>query len=166
MIVNKQLQKQIILEVVALVILAGSIVYAIFALGSNGNNVLNKDGMVMVLDGGEFKAIESLSDGEGLNGEPIKYTVTNNNDVDVDYKLVLKINEDKELLDYIRVGTDDLYIEDLLDLEKYEDGYVVYEGSLNPGFTKIHSIKLWYKLDIDHTIALDEIDYSLELVRE
>ena len=68
MIVNKQLQKQIILEVVALVILVGSIVYAIFALGSNGNNVLNKDGMVMVLDGEEFKAIESLSDGEGLNG--------------------------------------------------------------------------------------------------
>ncbi len=166
MIVNKQLQKQIILEVVALVILVGSIVYAIFALGSNGNNVLNKDGMVMVLDGGEFKAIESLSDGEGLNGEPIKYTVTNNNDVDVEYKLVLKINEDKNLLDYIRIGTDDLYIEDLLDLEKYEDGYVIYEGSLSPGFTKIHSIKLWYKLDIDHTIALDEIDYSLELVRE
>ena len=162
MIVNKQLQKQIILEVVALAILAGSIVYAIFALVSNGNNVLNKDGMVMVLDGGEFKAIESLSDGEGLNGEPIKYTVTNNNDVDVEYKLVLKINEDKNLLDYIRIGTDDLYIEDLLDLERY----VIYEGSLSPGFTKIHSIKLWYKLDIDHTIALDEIDYSLELVRE
>ena len=166
MIVNKQLQKQIILEVVALVILVGSIVYAIFALGSNGNNVLNKDGMVMVLDGEEFKAIESLSDGEGLNGEPIKYTVTNNNGIDVEYKLVLKINEDSELLEYIRVGTDDLYIEDLLDLEKYEDGYVVYEGILSPGFTKIHSIKLWYKLDIDHTIALDEIDYSLELVRK
>ena len=115
MVVSKQLQKQIIIELFALVILVLSIIYALFAIDNNEGTVLSQDGMVLVLDGEEFKAIEILSDGEGLNIKPIKYTVTNNNDFDVSYKLVLKINEDKQILDYIRVGSDDLYIEDLLD---------------------------------------------------
>ena len=47
-----------------------------------------------------------------------------------------------------------------------EDGYIVSNYTLKPGFTKIHTVKMWYKLDVDHTIAVDTIDYSLELVRE
>lgn len=166
MVVSKQLQKQIIIELFALVILVLSIIYALFAIGNNEGTVLSQDGMVLVLDGEEFKAIEILSDGEGLNIKPIKYTVTNNNDFDVSYKLVLKINEDKQILDYIRVGSDDLYIEDLLDLEILEDGYVVASGMLNPGFTRIHTIKLWYKLDANEVDVSNKLDYSLELVRE
>lgn len=166
MVVSKQLQKQIIIELFALVILVLSIIYALFAIGNNEGTVLSQDGMVLVLDGDEFKAIEILSDGEGLNIKPIKYTVTNNNDFDVSYKLVLKINEDKQILDYIRVGSDDLYIEDLLDLEILEDGYVVASGMLKPGFTRIHTIKLWYKLDANEVDVSNKLDYNLELVRE
>jgi hypothetical protein len=166
MVVNKQLQKQIILEIGALVILLASIVYAIFAINNNGDQVLNEDGMVMVLDDASFKALESLSDGEGLNGDGIKYTVTNNNDVEASYKLILKVNEDDAILESLRVGADDLFIDDLLNLAKYEDGYIVSNYTLKPGFTKIHTVKMWYKLDVDHTIAVDTIDYSLELVRE
>lgn len=166
MVVEKQLKKQIILEIGALIILIASIVYAIFAINNNGNQVLNEDGMVMVLDDASFKALESLSDGEGLISDGIKYTVTNNNDKEVSYKLILKVNEEEAILESLRVGADDLFIDDLLNLAKYEDGYIVGNYTLEPGYTKIHNVKMWYKLDVDHTIAVDTVDYSLELVRE
>ena len=128
--------------------------------------VLGQDGMVLVLDDEKFNAIESLSDGEGLNSEGIKYTVTNNNNFDVTYKLILKIKGDKDVLEYIRVGTDDLYIDDILNLVPYEGGYIVSSGKLRAGYTKIHTIKLWYKLDVDESKIFEDIDYSIELARE
>jgi hypothetical protein len=166
MIVSKHLQKQIILEIGALIIFIGSIIYAFFAISNDGSNVLDQDGMVLVLDDEKFKAIESLSDGEGLSSEGIKYNVTNNNDFAVTYKLILKIDENKDVLKYIRVGTDDLYIDDVLDLVPYDGGYIVSSGSLRPGYTKIHTIKLWYKLDADDNVVSDNINYSIDLVRE
>ena len=166
MIVSKHLQKQIILEIGALIILIGSIIYAFFAISNHGSNVLGQDGMVLVLDDEKFNAIESLSDGEGLNSEGIKYTVTNNNNFDVTYKLILKIKGDKDVLEYIRVGTDDLYIDDILNLVPYEGGYIVSSGKLRAGYTKIHTIKLWYKLDVDESKTSEDIDYSIELARE
>ncbi len=164
--VNKQLRKQIVLEVLALGVLVFAIMYGIFAIGSDSSTVFSKDGMVIVYDNENFKAITSCSDGEGLNNEGIKYTVTNNNSNESKYKLILRVNEDEELLEYIRVGVDDLYVESLLDLERYEDGYILVDTKLDPGYTRIHLVKMWYKLDVDHTIALDEIDYELELVKE
>lgn len=164
--VNKQLRKQIVMEVVALGILVFAIVYGMFAIGRDSSTVFSQDGMVIVYDTEAFKAIKSYSDGEGLNSDGIRYTVTNNNSNESKYKLILRVNEDKDLLEYIRVGIDDLYVESLLDLEKYEDGYVLVDTNLDPGYTRIHLIKMWYRLDVDYTIALDEIDYELELVRE
>ena len=165
--VNKQLRKQIIIEVFALGLLVFAIMYGIFAIGSDSSTVFSQDGMVIVYDNENFKAIESFSDGEGLNTDGIKYTVTNNNDKEYSYKLILYVNEDDTLLEYIRVGIDDLYVESLLDLERYsKDGYVLTETILDPGYTKIHNIKMWYKLDVDQTIADKEIDYRLELVKE
>lgn len=164
--VNNQLRKQIVVEVCALSILVFAVIYGLFAIGRNNSYVFSQDGMVIVYDNEDFKAIDSFSDGEGLNTKGIKYTVTNNNDKKYEYKLILKVNEDKALLDYIRVGIDDLYVESLLDLEKYEDGYVLMDTSLDPGYTKIHLIKMWYRLDVDHLIALDNIDYDIELVKD
>lgn len=164
--VNKQLRKQIIIEVCALGILIFSILYGIFAIGLEEATVFSQDGMVIVYDSEAFKAIQSFSDGEGLNSDGIKYTVTNNNNKEKKYKLVLKVNEDKKLLEYIRVGIDDLYVENLLDLEKTKDGYILLNHTLKPGYTKIHTIKMWYKLDVDYSIALDEIDYKIELINE
>ena len=77
--VNKQLRKQIIIEVCALGILIFSILYGIFAIGLEEATVFSQDGMVIVYDSEAFKAIQSFSDGEGLNSDGIKYTVTNNN---------------------------------------------------------------------------------------
>lgn len=164
--VNKQLKKQIVIEVLALGVLVFAIMYGIFAIGRDSSTVFSQDGMVIVYDNEAFKAIKSYSDGEGLNSDGIKYTVTNNNSNEYKYKLILRVDEDRELLEYIRVGIDDLYVESLLDLEKYEDGYVLVDTTLDPGYTRIHNIKMWYKLDVDLTIALDEIDYELELVKE
>lgn len=164
--VNKNLRKQIVIEVFALGILVFAIMYALFAIGKDNNTVFSQNGMVIVYDNEAFKAIKSYSDGEGLNSEGIKYTVTNNNTKNKKYKLVLNVNEDKELLEYIRVGIDDLYIENLVDLEKSDDGYILLMNELDPGFTRIHTIKMWYTLDVDYSLAIDEIDYSIELFDE
>lgn len=163
--VNKQLRKQIIIEVFALFFLVFSILYGIFAIGLEDAIVYSQDGMVIVYDDEKFKAIESFSDGEGLNTDGIKYTVTNNNDKKYSYNLVLYVNESEDLLKNIRVGIDDLYIYDLLELQQYGNGYIVADATLSSGYTKIHHIKMWYKLDVDQTIVDKEIDYKLELVK-
>lgn len=165
--VNKQLRKQIVIEVFALGFLVFAIMYGIFAIGKDNSTVFSQDGMVIVYDTEKFKAIESFSDGEGLNTDGIKYTVTNNNTKEYSYKLVLYVNEEDKLLENIRVGIDDLYVEDLLDLDRYtSDSYILTETTLEAGYTRIHNIKMWYKLDVDQTIADKEIDYRLELVKE
>ena len=165
--VNKQLRKQIVIEVFALGFLVFAIMYGIFAIGKDNSTVFSQDGMVIVYDTENFKAIESFSDGEGLNTDGIKYTVTNNNTKESSYKLVLNVNEEDKLLENIRVGIDDLYVEDLLDLDRYtSDSYILTETTLEAGYTRIHNIKMWYKLDVDQTIADKEIDYRLELVKE
>lgn len=165
--VNKQLRKQIFIEVFALGFLVFAIMYGIFAIGKDNSTVFSQDGMVIVYDTENFKAIESFSDGEGLNTDGIKYTVTNNNTKEYGYKLVLYVNEEDKLLENIRVGIDDLYVEDLLDLDRYtSDSYILTETTLEAGYTRIHNIKMWYKLDVDQTIADKEIDYRLELVKE
>lgn len=165
--VNKQLRKQIVIEVFALGFLVFAIMYGIFAIGKDNSTVFSQDGMVIVYDTENFKAIESFSDGEGLNTDGIKYTVTNNNTKEYGYKLVLYVNEEDKLLENIRVGIDDLYVEDLLDLDRYtSDSYILTETTLEAGYTRIHNIKMWYKLDVDQTIADKEIDYRLELVKE
>ena len=68
--------------------------YGIFAIGKDNSTVFSQDGMVIVYDTENFKAIESFSDGEGLNTDGIKYTVTNNNTKEYSYKLVLYVNEE------------------------------------------------------------------------
>ena len=73
--VNKQLRKQIVIEVFALGFLVFAIMYGIFAIGKDNSTVFSQDGMVIVYDTENFKAIESFSDGEGLNTDGIKYTV-------------------------------------------------------------------------------------------
>ena len=107
MVVNKQLQKQIFIEIIALSVLVIAIVYGMFAIGNNSNKVLSEEGMVLVLDDSSFKSINSSSDGVGIESEGIKYTVTNNNLDEVSYKLIIKVNEKKELLKYIRVSTEE-----------------------------------------------------------
>ena len=164
--VNKQLSKQIIIEIIALIILVFSILYGIFAIGLEDATVFSQDGMVIVYDGDSLKVMDSYSDGEGLSTDGIKYTVTNNNDKMYSYKLVLYVNEDDNVLENIRVGIDDLYVEDLVSLNKYKDGYIVSEAVLSAGYTKIHNIKMWYKLDVDQSSLEKEIDYRLELVKE
>ena len=64
------------------------------------------------------------------------------------------------------IGYDDLYIDDILNLVPYDGGYIISSGKLRSGYTKIHTVKLWYKLDADDSKISEDIDYSIELVRE
>ena len=47
--VSKQLKKQIIIEIFALLFLIGVIIYAIYAISFNENNIMNQNGMVLVI---------------------------------------------------------------------------------------------------------------------
>ena len=77
MIVSEQLKKQIIIEILALIFLMGVIIYAVFALQkSKDNKVSSIHGMVVVIDDSKMKSLDKYSDGEGLETEGVKYTVT------------------------------------------------------------------------------------------
>lgn len=168
MVVKKELKRQIIIEVIALIILFAVIIYAFFAIEKSNRNKINSlDGIVTVLDESKFTRIVSSSDGKGLESGGITYTVTNNNETLVSYKIVAMPNiNDDELLNQVRIGVDDIYIKNLVDLERHNGGYVIYSGELNPGYTKVVLIKSWYKLDTPDKIANKDLTFTYEIVKQ
>ncbi len=166
--VKKELKRQIIIEIVALILLFAIIIYAFFAIDhGNRNKISSMDGMVIVLDETNFSRMVASSDGKGLESGGITYTVTNNNTSLVKYKVVAMPSvTEEEIIKQVRIGIDDMYIENLADLERYNGGYVIYSGELNPGYTKVLLIKQWYKLDTEDKIANRDLTFTYELVKE
>lgn len=169
MVVSKQLKKQMIIEILALLFLIAVIIYAIFAINNGGNSdVTNVEGMVFIVDNYYKKMnLEVSSDGVGVETKGVNCTVTNNNANLKKYKIVLIPSiKDEDILKQIRVSTDDVYIESLIDLEKENNGYVVLNHSLGAGYTKVHLIKLWYKLETDKNIVDRKLHFTYKLVTE
>ena len=166
MVVSDQLKKQIIIEVLALLFLIGVIVYAWFAIHkSNQTNVTSQEGMVIVIDDEKMKTFEKHSDGESKDIVGAKYTVTNNNKESVEYDLIVvpDVNDDTTL-DSIRVSVDDLYISSLSELPRKDGGYVISSYTLKPGYTKIHLIKAWYKLNTPDSVIKNQPSFKYRLV--
>lgn len=168
MVVSNQLKKQIVIEILALIFLIFVIIYAVFAIDkSRQNNISSQDGMVLVLDDTKVKKLEVSSDGEGLDTEGTTYTITNNNSEQITYKVVIiPSNNNEEVLKQIRVSNDDIYIEDLTSLPKFDGGYVVSTNTLGAGYTKIHLFKFWYKLDTSDGIIDEDLEFTYKVVRE
>ena len=168
MVVSKQLSKQIVIEIIALIFLMGVIVYAFFAIEkSNQNNISSQDGFVIVLDDEEFTSMEASSDGVGLESKGVTYTITNNNSESRTYKIVIRPSVvDEEVLKQVRVSIDDLYVESLTDLERYNGDYVLDTYTLGAGYTRIHLFKYWYKLDSSEDVVNTKIDFEYKLVIE
>lgn len=168
MIVSEQLKKQIIIEILALIFLMGVIIYAVFALQkSKDNKVSSIHGMVVVIDDSKMKSLDKYSDGEGLETEGVKYTVTNNNEDTVEYDLVVIPNvHDDDVLDQVRISTDDIYVSTLTELPRSGGGYVLVSYSLKPGYTKIHLIKAWFKLGAADDVLKNNISFEYRLVKK
>ncbi len=168
MVVSKQLKKQIIIEILALIFLIAVLIYAFFAIKKNEESkITNLDGMVVVVDDTNVDKIKGLSDGEGLSLDGTTYTITNNNKNKVNYKIVLVPNvHDEKVLKQVRISTDDLYVENLIDLERLSGGYVIASSTLDSGFTDMYLIKYWYKLDSDQEVLDEDIDFEYRLVKE
>lgn len=168
MVVSEQLKKQIIIEILALIFLIGVILYAVFAIHkSKDNKITSIQGMVIVIDDEKMKDLSKGSDGEGLERDGVKYTVTNNNSSEVSYDLVIVPSiHDEKVLSHIRVSTDDLYVSTLTELPRSEGGYVLSSYTLKPGFTKIHLIKAWYMLDTTEDILKQNVVFEYRLVKK
>ncbi len=166
--VKKNLKKQIILEIIVLVLLVFAIIYSLFAIKKNHDNkVYSTDGMVVILDDTKFEGINVSSDGMGLESNGVTYTITNNNSEQVKYKIVITPNiHDENVLDNLKVSLDDTKVYYLKDLERDNAGYVIGTNILNPGFTKIHLIKYWYKYDTDKKLVKDNIKFDYKIVKE
>lgn len=166
--VSNNLKKQIIVEIIVLLLMAGVAIYAYVAINENSSSsVVNDNGLVLVLDDSNFTELEKLSDGEGLEGDYVRYTVTNNNTVMKNIKLVVFPSiDDVKVLNNIRIGVNDLYINNLTDLEKIGDGYVVDEFDLSPGITRNYLFKYWYKLDTKKNYYNKDIKFEYKIVIE
>lgn len=166
MTASKTLKKQIIIEIIALLILVAAIIYSSFAISkSNSNKISSHDGLVIILNDKEFEKLSSLSDGAGLNTNGLTYTITNNNPEEKEYKIVIYPNSNNQnTLDSIKISLDDMEILNLNELERYDGGYVLTTYKLQSGYTKIHLIKSWYKLDIDKKNIDENIKFDFKTV--
>lgn len=164
---SEVLKKYILIEIIALLLLIFSIVYCIFALNRNNkSNVKTKDGLVLVLDDSKQSKLEAKSDGEGVNDEGTYYTITNNNSSTKEYKIIIiPTTQDEKILSNIKVAIDDIYVYDLTSLDKSNNGYILRNYSLKPGYTKNHNIKIWYKKDTKESeIKQIKFKYDIETV--
>ena len=165
---SEVLKKHIIIEITALLLLIFSICYCLFALNRNANsNVQTKDGLVLVLDDSKHPKLSSKSDGVALSEKGTTYTITNNNSTNKEYKIIIIPNSSNtDSLSHLKVAIDDIYVYDLTSLEKYKDGYILRTYSLNPGYTKNHFIKIWYKKDTNESLIKDiKFKYDIEIVK-
>ena len=166
--VSNNLKKQIIVEIIVLLLMAGVAIYAYVAINKNSSSsVVNDNGLVLVLDDSNFTELEKFSDGEGLERDYVRYTVTNNNTVMKNLKLVVIPSlDDVKVLNNIRVGINDIYINDLTELEKIGDGYVVDEFDLSPGITRNYLFKYWYKLETKDNYYNKDIKFEYKVLIE
>ena len=162
---SKELKKQMFIEIFALLILVSSVIYALVMLkSSNNNKIVNYDGVVTVLDNSKFIDLKISSDGEGLSTDGITYTVTNNRTKTITYDIVILPNiHDEDILKNIRVGLDDVLLYDLTELSRASGGYVIKDNTLDPGYTTIHSLKMWYKNSTDPSISGTDISFDYKL---
>lgn len=168
MVVKKEIKRQIFMEILALIFIILVIIYAIFAINVSGKNkVTSHDGMVLALDDSKFSGLQALSDGEGLNTEGVTYTITNNNKEKVSYKILLSVNTALEdVINNIRISEEDIFIDDLSKLERYNGEYVIGKFSLDPGYTKVHVFKTWYKLGTKKDVLDKKVKFTYEVVKE
>lgn len=166
MTANSILKRQIIIEIMALMVLVGVICYTAYAIDkSNEGKVKNTAGFVTVLDDKKIGKLEILSDGAGLNTTGVTYTITNNNTEKRQYKIVIKPSiTDEKILDHIKVSVNDLFVANLTDLESNDKGYIITTHELKSGYTKIHIIKLWYDLDSDSNIVNNDIKFEFNII--
>jgi len=166
--VSNNLKKQIIAEIIVLLLMAGVAIYAYIAIGkTNNSSVVNENGLVLVLDDSSVTELKKLSDGEGLEGDFVRYTITNNNTNMKNLKLVIIPSiDDEAVLSNLRVGVNDLYISDITELEKVKEGYVLDEFDLSPGITRNYLLKYWYKLDTDDNNFNKDIKFEYMVLIE
>lgn len=166
--VSNNLKKEIIIEILVLLLMAGVIIYAYFAISNNNkSNVINENGFVLVLDKNKNNNLAILSDGEGLESDYVRYTITNNNSKAKKVKLVIVPDvHNKNILDKVRIGINDLMVNNLVELEKVDQGYIVDEFEISPGFTRNYLFKYWLSLDSDTNFVKEDIEFNYKILIE
>ena len=166
MVASNTLKKQIIVELFVLIFFVFAVIYSYFAITkSQSNDIKTFDGMVVVLNDTNFNKLEVLSDGQGLKQNAISYAVTNNNEDSKRYNVIVyPDNHNEEILENIRISVDDIYVKTLADLERHNGGYVIAGMELESGYTKMHSIKLWYQKNMEISYTDVNFEYEIELV--
>ena len=74
--------------------------------------------------------------------------------------------DNKKVLDNVRIGINDLMVNDLVELEKTDNGYVVDEFEISPGFTRNYLFKYWLSLDTDKSFEKEDISFNYEIILE
>ncbi len=159
------LKREIVVEIFALLLFTSAVIFAFISLSNKGNgNVVDYDGVVTVLDN-KNTDIKISSDGKGIEeNEGISYTVTNNQNDVISYEIVVSPSiHDEAVLKQIRVSLDDIFVSDLTSLERNQGGYILGMKVLNPGYTKVHKIKYWYKTDSNKEILNKDISFKYQL---
>lgn len=166
--VNNTLKKQIITEIFLLVLLAMVVVYAFTVIQKNNKtSVFTQDGFVVSIDDSKAKKLQVLSDGQGLETDYIRYTLTNNNDSVKNCKLIVKpSSKDQSTLEHVRIGLNDLFVMNVMELEKYNDGFIVDEFEISPGYTKNYLFKYWYDLETKEDVSKKNVTFEYEFILE
>ena len=164
--VSNVLKRELVFELLALIFFVIVSSYALFSLkGNDSEAIASYDDVVTILDDKNFMGMDIVSDGKALSNEGITYTITNNQKEVINYEIVVFPSiHNEDVLKQVRISLDDIYISDLSSLERSQGGYVLGLKALNSGYTKIHSIKYWYKLDTNKDLLKEKLNFNYKIL--
>lgn len=128
-------------------------------LESNVQKVYNDNNLTIQISPRIKRTLNVLTDSEGLNSKNNVINITNNGEENRRYKIILTPISDNE--EDIRVAIDNSLIRSLSNFDKEDDSYILLVNELEPGFTRIHSVKVWQDKKVENKKI--KVNFKLEV---
>ena len=145
--------------IIAILLVVGLIVFITLKIINNDiRNVYVDNSMMIDIQPKIYKTLEKISDEKSFELKGNTINVTNNSTTTKKYQILLSPinNNDND----IRLSIDDYIIRYLNKYDKVDDNYLLYELSLDAGYTSINTIKVW----LSNSSSLNNINVNFKLM--
>ncbi len=167
---KKEIDKQILITGIStLIFVIVLIITVIIVLNSLFGYMKGKEKIGgFIVDYGKTKYIKEklsvLSNAEGIKTEGYEITITNNAREDGNFYLYVKNKNGKEIDNHLMVSLNNYIIKKVDAFPYDEDYYILYEGSIKPGFSSTHILRFWWDYESPSEYAGKEVELEYGII--
>ncbi len=145
--IDKQIKLTIISTIIFVVVLIVTVVIVINSLFGYMKGAIRVGDFLLDYEDTRYikENVKILSNSEGMKVDDHEITITNNGNETKEYYLYVKRKDGKAIDEHLMISLNN-YIIKKSDSYEVEDGkYIIYEGSLKPGFSTSHAFRFWWE---------------------